>query len=139
MALKRHPKHISRILKVPVLHSVGIGDVGRTCAWVEMDISDRKRELMKRLRQLRSLMDRGFEVEVGASGDVAITRSGHVYGIWLVNHDGLAYVPGGYNEPTHFAASVEEAVAVTCEAFGARFALLSRRRRGRIRNGSAHH
>ena len=104
-----------------------------------MDISDRKLALIARLQQVQSLVECGFTVEADESGAIVILRDGHVYGIWLVRDDDFAYVPGGYNEPTHFAASVEEAVAVTCEAFGARFALLSRRRRGRIRNGGAHH
>ncbi len=82
-----------------------------------MNIGERELELIARLRQLQPLIDRGFDVDDDTSRIVVIAREGHVYGMWLVTDLNFAYVPGGYNEPTHFAASVEEAVAIMHAVF----------------------
>ena len=78
-----------------------------------MNIGERELELIARLRQLQPLIDRGYAVERGASGDVVIVRDGHVYGIWCVSDDAFAFVPGGYNEATKVARTVEEVLTIT--------------------------
>lgn len=65
------------------------------------------------LRELPDFIQRGFSVAAEAPGLVVIYRYGGVRGIWLLMESRLAYVPGGYNEATHFVQNVDEAVAVT--------------------------
>ena len=85
-----------------------------------MDCDECERELIERLQELPLFIARGLTVELHAAGLIIIALAGGVRGIWLMRPDGLAYVPGGYNEPTHFASNVGEAVDMTCELFDMR-------------------
>lgn len=138
MAPTRFLHHVSRILKVPLRSPYGLPMVAECGARVgTMTNHDRRDKLLMSLRRLRPLQARGLSVEAGMSADVVIVRDGHVYGIWCVSDDAFAYVPGGYNEPTHVVRTLDKACAVTLGFFDGRPREPSlKRRRGRIVNGT---
>ena len=81
-----------------------------------MSVSSQE-ELHLRLYGLEPLISRGLAVESGPAGDVLILRNGHVYGVWRSKDGGFDYIPGGYNEPTYRALSVDEAAMYTVQHF----------------------
>lgn len=72
-------------------------------------------ELHRRLSKDPGLTKLGYEFDCGPTGGVAIERWGHVRGIWHFTSRTFAWTPSGYNEPTHVAATIEEAFKYTID------------------------
>ncbi len=71
--------------------------------------------LLARLRDQEVLHARGYQVEIGGTGDVVISRWGHVRGVWSVRDGVFGWIVGGSREAGLTTGDLEEAVAYAIE------------------------
>jgi hypothetical protein len=70
-------------------------------------------ELRSQLSEIPEVGLTGFTAREGLTGGVTILRRGNYFGSWRVSAGELVWVHANLSEPSHFVASVDEAVRYT--------------------------
>ena len=70
-------------------------------------------ELLSQLSEIPEVGLTGFTAREGLTGGVTILRRGNYFGSWRVSAGELVWVHANLSEPSHFVASVDEAVRYT--------------------------
>ena len=75
----------------------------------------RAEALLARLLEQEVMHARGYRAEIGGTGDVVISRWGHVRGVWSVRNGVFGWIEGGSREVGLTTGDLEEAVAYAIE------------------------
>jgi hypothetical protein len=70
-------------------------------------------ELLSQLSEIPEIGLTGFAMREGLAGGVTILKGGNYFGSWRVTAGELVWVHANLSEPSHFVASVDEAVRYT--------------------------